>query len=115
MNARNGVARRISRHLTTYRLPELTERRNRPVWILEHGRPRDEDGRAGGDNPRGVVGLDAAVDLELRFELLPVQRRADRPHFVEAALDELLSAKARMHAHHKRQVEQAEMRQHGVD
>src|SRR5919201_6729436 len=109
MNARNRRARRISLHLTSYRGLELPECGGGPVGVLVDRRAGDEHRRTCRRDARRVLGLDAAIDLELRSEPARVQLRADRAHFRDRALDELLAAEARMNAHDEREIDGVEM------
>src|SRR5206468_10702618 len=99
MNARISPPRRISRHLTPYRLLEPSQGGSGTVRVFEDGGTRDEHGGAGRHDACRVVGLDPAVHLELRGEVSCVERLADSFDLPERALDELLPAKAGMNAH----------------
>src|SRR5437867_3953392 len=115
MNARISAPRPISRQLTPYRVLEPSHRRGGTVRVLEDRRTRDKYGRPRGDDSGSVIRLDPAVDLEFGCEVAAVERGADRFDLIECALDELLSTKSGTDAHHEREVQRIQIRQHGVD
>ena len=91
--------------------------------VRDHGaeRPSEPVGHAlaeppeGGEDDFGGTRRPGVQHLEFRGEASRVERPADGFHPAERPVDELLPTETRMHAHHQREVDQAQVRENGVD
>src|SRR5580704_9787018 len=87
----------------------------RVVLLAENSRTGNENVGARGFHVGDVVGLDAAVDLDVEREAAPLKLAANLAQLLERLRNEMLAAESRMHTHDENHVELLGGRNHSID
>ncbi len=85
------------------------------VGLLEDRRAGDEDVDAAARSLGDVVGLDAAIDLDVDVVAVAIDFHSERGGFLEHLGDEGLAAEARVHRHEEHLVDVGEHVTHVID